>query len=160
MKITAEPRSDQLNADDFVGGSKTFAIVGVKAGTAEQKYDIGLAGEDRFWRPPHTILRVLMAAWSDESAEWMGRMVTLYRDESVRFGPEAVGGIRVSHMSHLPTGDKPFKVKLSTSRGKRGEITVQPLAHVDALKCEYRTATPERQAAIVAEVNAINNEEK
>ena len=47
MKITAEPRSDQINYEDFVGGSKIFTVAGVRNGTAEQKYDIGLQGEER-----------------------------------------------------------------------------------------------------------------
>ena len=37
MKITAEPRSDQWNADDFIGGPRTFTVAGVKVGKAEQK---------------------------------------------------------------------------------------------------------------------------
>lgn len=127
MKITAEPRSDQWNADDFVGGGRTFTVSGVKVGSAEQKYDIELVeGEGRVWRPPLTMLRLLIAAWGDEASQWTGRRLTLYRDESVRFGPDAVGGIRVSHMSHLP-GDKTFTVKLTSSRGRRTGITVDPL---------------------------------
>lgn len=127
MKITAEPRSDQWNADDFVGGPRTFTIAGVKPGTAEQKYDLELVeGEGRAWRPPLTMLRLLIAAWGDEASAWVGRRVTLYRDESVRFGSDAVGGIRVSHMSDLPDG-KPFEVMLTSSRGKRTRVRVQPL---------------------------------
>lgn len=129
MKITAEPRSDQWNADDFIGGPRTFTIAGVKAGTAEQKYDIELVeGQGRSWRPPLTVLRLLIAAWGDEAANWTGKKVTLYRDETVSFGPDAVGGIRVSNMSDLPTGNKPFTVKLTTKRGKRASYTVEPLA--------------------------------
>lgn len=127
MKITAEPRSDQWNADDFIGGPRIFTIAGVKVGTAEQKYDIELVeGEGRFWRPPLTMLRLLIAAWGDDAAEWAGRRVALYRDESVKFGSDAVGGIRVSHMSHLP-GNKPLTVKLTASRGRRASHTVEPL---------------------------------
>lgn len=127
MKITAEPRSDQWNADDFVGSPRTFTISGVKPGTAEQKYDIELVeGEGRSWRPPLTMLRLLIAAWGDDATTWVGRRVTLYRDDSVRFGRDAVGGIRVSHMSDLP-GGKPFEVKLTESRGKRASVKVQPL---------------------------------
>lgn len=127
MKITAEPRSDQWNADDFVGSPRTFTIAGVKPGTAEQKYDIELVeGEGRSWRPPLTMLRLLLAAWGDDATEWVGRRVTLYRDETVRFGRDAVGGIRVSHMSDLP-GGKPFEVKLTESRGRRAAVKVQPL---------------------------------
>lgn len=127
MKITAEPRSDQWNADDFIGGPRVFTIAGVKPGAAEQKYDIELAeGEGRFWRPPLTMLRLLIAAWGDEAAEWLGRRVRLYRDETVRFGSDAVGGIRVSHMSHLP-GNKALTVKLTATRGRRASYTVEPL---------------------------------
>lgn len=127
MKITAEPRSDQWNADDFVGGPRTFTVAGVKVGAAEQKYDIELVeGQGRAWRPPLTVLRLLIAAWGDEAAEWTGRRVTLYRDESVRFGSDQVGGIRVSHVSHLPDG-KAMTVKLTTTRGRRAPVTVKPL---------------------------------
>lgn len=127
MRITAEPRSDQWNADDFIGGPRTFTIAGVKPGSAEQKYDIELVeGQGRAWRPPLTVLRLLLAAWGDDATAWQGRRVTLYRDEKVRFGPESVGGIRVSHMSDLP-GGKPLTVRLTTSRGKKSPVTVEPL---------------------------------
>lgn len=130
MKITAEPRSDQLNADDLIGRTLTVTIAGVRTGTAEQKYDIDLHEvEGRAWRPPLTILRLLLAAWGDDASDWIGRRVTLYRDETVRFGPDAVGGIRVSHMSHLPDG-KPLEVRLTTKRGKRAPVRVLPLEDV------------------------------
>lgn len=128
MKITAEPRSDQWNADDFVQGARTFTIVEVKPGAAEQKYDIVLEGSDRVWRPPLTVLRLLLAAWGDEAGEWVGRRATLYRDEAIRFGPNEVGGIRVSHLSHI---DKPLRESLSDKRGSRKVYTVQPLAERD-----------------------------
>ncbi len=127
MKITAEPRSDQWNADDFIGGPRVFTIAGVKAGSAEQKYDIELVeGEGRAWRPPLTMLRLLIAAWGDEASEWTGRRVQLYRDETIKFGPDAVGGIRIAAMSHLP-GNKPFSAMLTSTRGRRSRHTVQPL---------------------------------
>ena len=162
MKITAEPRSDQWNADDFVDSPRTFTIDGIQPGKAEQKYDISLAeGEGRVWRPPLTILRLLIAAWGDEASAWIGRRVTLYRDESVRFGSDAVGGIRVSHMSNLP-GGKPFSVKLTSSRGRRTSVTVEPLpdapapdptaAKIAALRNEWQTADTDRRAQIEAEV--------
>jgi hypothetical protein len=124
MKITAEPRSDQWNAEDFIQGPRTFTIAGVKEGAAEQKYDIVLEGSDRVWRPPLTVLRILLSAWGDEASAWTGRRATLYRDESIRFGPSEVGGIRVSHLSHI---DKPVRVNLSEKRGSRKVHTVQPL---------------------------------
>ncbi len=127
MKITAEPRSDQWNADDFVGGPRMFTVAGVKVGAAEQKYDVELVeGEGRAWRPPLTVLRLLIEAWGDDATTWVGRRVELYRDESIRFGSDAVGGIRILRMSHLP-GNKPLTVKLTMSRGRRASTTVDPL---------------------------------
>lgn len=127
MKITAEPRSDQWNADDFIGGPMTFTISGVKVGSAEQKYDIELVeGGGRFWRPPLTMLRLLIKAWGDDATVWIGRRVTLFRDEKVRFGSDAVGGIRISHMSDLP-GNAKLTAMLTSTRGRRAQHTVEPL---------------------------------
>ncbi len=132
MKITAEPRSDQWNADDFTGGPRTFTIAGVNTGAAEQKYDIQLVeGEGRVWRPPLSMLRVLLNAWGDEASAWAGRRVTLYQDPNVRFGKETPGGIRISHLSHI---GKTMKIPLTVSRGKRAMYTVEPLPEGPAAK--------------------------
>lgn len=159
MKITAEPRSDQYNADDLVGGPRTFTVAGVRTGTAEQKYDLILDGETRCWRPPLTVLRLLIAAWGADGEAWAGQRVTLYRDPSIRFGKDEVGGIRVSHVSGIT---KPLVVSLTATRGKRVSHTVQPLpdlepttVELNALRAEHRTATPERQAEILARVAEI-----
>lgn len=167
MKITAEPRSDQWNADDFVGSAREFTVAGVRDGTAEQKYDVLFEGEERCWRPPLTVLRLLMKAWGDETEVWTGRRVRLYRDDTVRFGPDAVGGIRVEAMSHLP-GGKPLSVKVTEKRGKRALHTVEPLPDAAPTPAEptaeevaactdrnvliamYKHAGPERQAQIKA----------
>lgn len=170
MKITAEPRSDQWNSDDFIGGARTFTISGVKVGAAEQKYDIDLVeGAGRVWRPPLTVLRLLIAAWGDEAAAWVGRRVTLYRDPTIRFGSDQVGGIRVSHMSDLP-GGKSLTVKITSARGRKEPHTVEPLieaAPVTAeqitactntadLRAMWHTASTETRALITARVAELN----
>jgi hypothetical protein len=125
VKIIAAPRSDQWNADDFAGGPRTFTIAAVKPGTAEQLHDIELVeGEGRVWRPPVTMLRILKTAWGDEGNDWVGRKVTLHLDPNVRFGKEVVGGIRISHLSHIPG---PLKAAVTVTRGKRAPYVVQPL---------------------------------
>ena len=107
----------------------------MKNGTAEQKYDIELAeGEGRAWRPPLGMLRVLMHAWGDEAAVWVGRRVTLFKDPTVRFGKEVPGGIRISHLSNI--GNKPLNVPITIARGTRRTYTVHPL--LDAIQA----ATP------------------
>lgn len=168
MKITAEPRSDQWNADDFVSGSRVFTVAGVRVGSAEQKYDIDLVGETRCWRPPLTVLRLLLAAWGDDATIWAGRRVELFRDPSITFGRDSVGGIRVAALSHI---DKPLTVALTATRGKRVKHTVQPLpdapditAHLDAisnaasiddLKAAWETASAvSKDPRILAATNA------
>jgi len=172
VKITAEPRSDQWNADDFIGGPRTFTVAGVKVGTAEQKYDISLEeGEGRVWRPPLTMLRLLMAAWGDEADVWVGRRVTLFRDPSITFGRDQVGGVRVSHLSHI---EKPISVALTEKRGKKALHKVQPLpdapqpdpepteAEVAActdtavLRGMWSRSGEERRAQIKARVDELN----
>lgn len=155
MKITAEPRSDQWNADDFIGGPRTFTIGGVKVGTAEQKYDIELVeGDGRFWRPPLTMLRLLIAAWGDDAAVWTGRRVTLYRDETVRFGSDAVGGIRISHMSHLP-GNKPLVAMLTSTRGRRARHVAEPLPDEPTAAAAAQVPLPQRIAKVLTSFKAI-----
>ena len=173
MRITAEPRSDQWNAEDFLSGPRTFTIAGVTPGKAEQKYDIHLVeGEGRVWRPPLTMLRVLLAAWGDNAAEWQGRRVTLYLDPTVRFGKEQVGGIRISHLSHI---DKPLTVSVTVTRGRRAPYKVEPLVEttpapstsdeqiedatsLDDLKRLWEHATPKQQARIRERVVELGGE--
>lgn len=166
MRITAEPRSDQLNADDLIGSSRVVTIAGVRAGTAEQKYDILLEGEERVWRPPLTVLRILLAAWGDESSVWVGRRAELYRDPDVRFGPEQTGGIRVRALSHI---SKRMAVAVTEKRGKRKMHAVDVLPDLptpeplmgseidaatttDELRAMWPSATPEQQTRIRARV--------
>lgn len=166
MKITTEPRSDQWNADDLIGGPRDFTIAGVRVGSAEQKYDIQLQGEDRVWRPPLTVLRLLVEAWGDDATVWTGRRVRVYRDPEISFGRDKVGGIRVSHVSHI---DGPLTVRLTTARGKRAPVTVQPLpveeprpqvtaeqvaacADRAVLRGWWQSAGPELRAAIQSRV--------
>lgn len=175
MKITAEPRSDQWNADDFISSHHDFIIDHVDHGTAEQKYDIHFVGEKRVWRPPLTVLRLLMKAWGDDGKEWAGHAVRLYRDDTVSFGRDRVGGIRVSHASHLPDG-KALTVQLTESRGKRARHTLEPMpvpgpaapeptaeevaacTDRDELRDMYRRSSPERQEQIKARVADLDNE--
>lgn len=159
MIITAEPRSDQWNADDFIGGPRDFTIQEVIPGTAEQKYDIRLEGETRVWRPPLTVLRLLIACWGDDGKQWAGRRVRLHLDPTVTFGKAEVGGIRVSHVSHI---DSRQSYVLSVSRGRKAKFVVDPLplpapsvsdeeiesADVEGLRALWSQASPTQQNRI------------
>lgn len=121
---TLAPKSDQLDAVDLLGGPRTFTIAEVTRGNDEQPVQIRLAEFPRVWRPGKSMRRVLAAAWGPQAETWTGRRVTLYCDPAVKFGGEAVGGTRISHLSHI---DGPKKVPLLVTKGRSAVFTVQPL---------------------------------
>lgn len=122
---TTAPKSDQQNFDDYMGGSKTVTVSEVKSGSAEQPVELHLVEfPGRPYKPGKSMRRVLVAAWGAEASAYVGRKLTLYGDPSIRFGKEQVGGIRISHLSHI---DKALTVSLTITRGKRAPFVVQPL---------------------------------
>lgn len=121
---TLAPNSDQLDAIDLLGGPRTFTITKVSKGNAEQPVQVTLAEFPRVWRPGKSMRRVLAACWGTDASVWVGRRVTLFCDESVRFGSEVVGGTRIAALSHI---DKPKSVPLLVSRGKSATYKVKPL---------------------------------
>jgi len=128
MTDTIAPKSDQMNADDLMAGPRTFTIAEVRAaGSPEQPVDIVLAEfpNGRPFKPSKSMRRVLVALWGKESSAYVGRRLTLYRDPEIKFGPDKVGGVRISHMSHI---DKRQVLPLTVTRGKRAPYVVEPLA--------------------------------
>jgi hypothetical protein len=120
------PKSDQINADDFLGGPRSYVIESVAiTGGTEQPVSIKLAGENRVWRPCKSMSRVLVAAWGADAKAYAGRSVTLYRDPAVKWAGIEVGGIRISHMSHL---ERDMLIQLTATKGKRSPHVIKPLA--------------------------------
>lgn len=127
MDITAStaPKSDQQNFDDYVSGPKTVTIADVKAGSTEQPVEVHLVEfPGRPFKPSKSMRRVLVASWGADASTYVGRRMTLYGDPTVRFGGIAVGGIRISHLSHI---DKPLTLALTVKRGSRAPFVVEPL---------------------------------
>jgi hypothetical protein len=130
LRDTIAPKSDQLNYDDLVDGPRTYRVTGLSMGTPEQPVLVQIAdaitGEPtRPYKPCKTMRRVLIAAWGDKGKAWIGKSLTLYGEPSVKFGGDAVGGIRVSHVSGI---DKPLAMKLTTAKGKRSDFVVAVIA--------------------------------
>lgn len=125
MNPVIVPKSDQISADDFISGPRTYQIEGVaiNPGT-EQPVNISLVGETRFWRPCKSMARCLVAAWGPDAKLYAGRSVTLYRDPKVKWGGLEVGGVRISHMSHI---ERPLSMALTATKGRRADYTVKPL---------------------------------
>lgn len=170
LSETIAPRSDQLNAEDLLSGPRVFTVDKVTAGSVEQPVSIHLAEmPGRPFKPSKTVRRILVAAWGKDSAAYAGRRMMLYRDPEVRFGGEPVGGIRVSHLSHI---DGCLTLALTVTRGKRAQHVVEPLPDLapeptaddvagctdtDQLRAMYRAShTDERKAQITARVAELN----
>ena len=123
---TIAPKSDQLNFDDFIGDeTKTITITGVKVVNSDQPIELHSAEyPGRPFKPGLTMRRVLIGIWGKSAAGWEGRSLRLYGDPDVKFGKQAVGGIRISHASHI---DAPKTLMLTVTRGKKAPFTVEPL---------------------------------
>jgi hypothetical protein len=122
---TVEPRSDQLNFDDVATTPLTITVTEVKAGGPEQPVELHNAEyPGRPFKPGKSMRRVLIAAWGAEASAYVGRRITLYGDQTIKFGKDAVGGIRIRALSHIT---EPLTVALTVTRGKRAPFTVQPL---------------------------------
>jgi len=124
------PKSDQLNADDLISGPVTVTIAEVAKGTPEQPVDVRLVEfPGRAYRPSKSMRRVMVSAWGAEASTYAGHRITLFRNPEITFGRDKVGGIEISHLSHI---DKPLTVALTATRGKRKNFTVTPLPAVVA----------------------------
>jgi hypothetical protein len=125
MSSVIVPKSDQLNAEDFISGPRTFTIDNVEIrSTTEQPVSVYMAGEQRVWRPCKSMSRVLVSAWGPDARKYVGRSLTLYRDPKVKWGGLEVGGIRVSHMTDI---ERDFSMALTETKGKRTPFMVRLL---------------------------------
>jgi hypothetical protein len=170
LSQATQARSDQLNSDDLVGGPRTFTVAEVRRGDNEQPVAIVLAEypPNRPFKPSKTVLRLLSYVWGEETDDWPENpRFTLYRDAKVKWAGQEIGGIRVSHMSHITERKK---IALAESKGKKTLHVVDPLpddvpssppvseaeVRIAALRAEWKTADPERKTAIEAEVAALS----
>ncbi len=125
MSRFVEAKSDQLNADDLLGGPRTITVTRVTGSDGDQPIAIHYEGDGgKPFKPCKTIRRVLLAVWGKNAADYIGRSMTVYRDDSVTFGGLNVGGIRVSHMSDI---DKETVVVVMKTKGKKAGIKILPL---------------------------------
>jgi hypothetical protein len=124
---TIKPKSDQLNADDLLTGPITVKVMDVKRGPSDQPVHIHIQGQQPF-KPCKTMRRVLITAWGSTGSDWVGKSMTLYCDPTVKFGGVALGGIRISHLSHI-NGIQ--NMMLTQSRGRKAQVVIKPLEVTD-----------------------------
>ena len=117
VSSTIVAKSDQLNADDLIGGREVVVqITGVSKVAADQPVVVAITGGHQPWKPCKTMRRVLVEAWGVDASQWVGRWLTLYRDAAVKWSGEAVGGIRIRAMSHIT---RRVTLSLAVSKGKK-----------------------------------------
>lgn len=118
LRRTIVPKSDQLNAEQLLGGPMTITVTDVRAGSGEdQPISIHYANDDgRPFKPCKTMRKVLIHAWGSDGHEWVGKSMELYNDPAVRFGGMDVGGIRIARLTDIP---KDIKVSLTATKGKK-----------------------------------------
>lgn len=144
---SVEPKSDQLNADDLIGGPIEVVIEDVKKGDLEQPIVLVINGGRQPYKPAKCMRRCLIKCLGDTPRNWVGQRLRLYCDPEVKFGGVKVGGIRISHMTGI---DRAVEVMLTVSRGKKAAHRIEPL-----------TTTPdvsERVEKAIAAVNAAETE--
>jgi hypothetical protein len=147
---TVAPKSDQLNADDLIGGPRTIKVTRVSAmKEPDQPIAIYFEGDNgKPYKPGKSMRRVLLRIWGSDGTAYAGRRMTLYRDDAVQFGGVAVGGIRISHMSGITSA---VTMALTEKRASRKPFTVKPLAEEREAE---KPAAPKRTLPDVAREKA------
>ncbi len=163
MLQTIVPKTDQLNADCLVGGPITITITRVNVAVGgEQPVTLNYEGDNgKPYKPCKSMRRVLVQIWGPDGNQYVGRSLTIYRDEKVQFGGAAVGGIRISHMSHITEA---VTMALTATRANRKPFTVRPLVtaskpagpNLESLASGYATCSSKEQFdALEADRKAI-----
>ena len=140
IRAAIQPRSDQLNYEDFVSGPAVLTI----ERTEDYRDEKGQARvaihmveyPGRPFKASKTNVKLLAIAWGEDDTDWPGRRVQLSADPTVTFGGKAVGGIRVTALSHLP---QRFTAKLSVARGKKKEFPVEILPDMPPIPEDVQT---------------------
>lgn len=145
---TIAPKSDQLNADDLIGEPITVTVTKVsKMESPDQPIAINYQGDNgKPYKPCKSMRRVLVQVWGKDGQSYVGKSMTLYRDPAVKFGGVDVGGIRISHMSHMKD-NKAVTLALTASKANRKPFTVKPLAGQQSAPAQTASIDPAVKAA-------------
>lgn len=118
-----QAKSDQLNAVDLVAGPIDVVIESISEGAADQPWIIKIKGYQPY-KPCKSMRRVIVACWGTVPVKWVGRSMRLFCDPTAKWAGEEVGGIRISHLSHI---DGAKEIQLNESRGKKKKWKIEPL---------------------------------
>lgn len=150
MSPSIVPKSDQLNADDMLTGPRTVTITKIKINpeAREQLVWIYCGDDAKPYKPCKSMCRVLVAAWGPDSKQYVGKSMTLFRDPHVKWAGVEVGGIRISHMSHLERDI--MTLALTETKGKRAQFVVKALKSTPPAERPHAPAPPHTEQKEVA----------
>ena len=125
MSSTIVAKSDQINAADLIGTSRTITVkeVRIKAGD-DQPVTVMIEGDRKAFRPCKGVRRLMVRVWGADANKYIGQSMTLFCDPSVTWAGKEEGGIRVSHMSGL---DEKIIEYMRTSRASTKPYEILPL---------------------------------
>jgi hypothetical protein len=127
VRQTIVIKTDRLNADDLIGGAtRTITVAGAKiVSDPAQPFAISFQGDGgKPYYPCLSMRKLLMDCWGEETDGWIGHSMTLVRDDKVKYGKDEVGGLRITHMTHIP---KDTTLALTVTRGIKKPYTVKVL---------------------------------
>jgi hypothetical protein len=124
-------KSDRLNYENFIMGAKEFTISKLAKKTDQGKARLLIYFEGHeatpYW-PSLGMIKCLSSpeGWGDAPfADWIGRRMTLFGEPTVVYAGKEIGGIQISHISHIK-GE--YSTKITLRRGMRIDFTIEPLA--------------------------------
>ena len=171
MSATTAPKSEQLDNLELRDGPQVFTITRVDLHIgSDQPLHVHLAEFPRPWKPGKNQRRVLKHCWGSETDDWIGKRVELYADVTVKFGNETPGGTRIKRLSGITKTEHAPQL---LGQGKPGTYKVEPLPdaptqpqlddatrqRIADLREEWKSAEPERNAEIQADVASLQGGE-
>jgi hypothetical protein len=146
LSDTIVPKSDQLNADQLLAGEMTITVTSVTRGnSAEQPIIIGYQGDNgRPYKPCKSMRKIIIFAWGENGNDWIGRSMTLYNKQDVKWAGVEVGGIRISAMSHIQSD---IKISVAATKGKKEAYLIKKLATVAAKQQQQKQQNPAKTLA-------------
>ena len=140
IRAAIQPRSDQLNYEDFLSGPAVLTIERTEDYRDEKgqpRVAIHMVEyPGRPFKASKTNVKLLAIAWGEDDTDWPGRRVQLSADPTVTYGGKVVGGICVTAVSHLP---QRFTAKLSVTRGKKKDFPVEILPDMPPIPDDVQT---------------------
>lgn len=122
---TLQANSDQLNAVDLIASPITVKILDVSVNKkSDQPVSIKIDGGLQPYKPCKSMRRLLAKVWGTDSKDWINKSMTLFCDMNVIWAGQAVGGIRISHLSGL---SEKTEIPLRASRTKTVVYTIYPI---------------------------------